>query len=76
MRYTPLIAALSFALTAPSSAQNTAPIGEGQTFAPTKAQLECITEREVVEAQQAWGEGIIKIGKSLFRRRRLPDSGC
>lgn len=25
----------------------------------------CITEREVVEAQKAWGDGIVKIGKSF-----------
>ena len=31
--------------------------------APAPAQA-CITEREVVEAQKAWGEGIIAIGKT------------
>ncbi len=39
------------------------PIGTGQSLQPTEAQLQCITEQEVVAAQKAWGEGIVKIGK-------------
>ena len=27
--------------------------------------FECITEEEVVEAQEKWGEGIVKIGKAF-----------
>ena len=39
------------------------PIGTGQMLQPSEAQLECITEQEVVAAQEAWGQGIINIGK-------------
>ena len=39
------------------------PIGTGQSLQPTEAQLQCITEQEVVAAQKAWGEGIVKIGE-------------
>jgi hypothetical protein len=31
--------------------------------APVDQNVNCITEREVVAAQKAWGEGIVKIGK-------------
>ena len=31
--------------------------------APVEQNADCITEREVVAAQKAWGEGIVKIGK-------------
>jgi hypothetical protein len=30
---------------------------------PAEQNVDCITEREVVAAQKAWGEGIVKIGK-------------
>ncbi|GMN12488.1 phosphoribosyl-AMP cyclohydrolase [Altererythrobacter sp. MTPC7] len=39
------------------------PVGTGQNLQPTEAQLQCITEQEVVAAQKAWGEGIVNIGK-------------
>ena len=47
------------------AAQNMAapPIGSGQSLEPTEAQNRCITEQEVVEAQEAWGEGIVEIGR-------------
>jgi hypothetical protein len=44
-------------------AQPTAPLGADTPREPTAAQLECITEEEVVKAQQAWGEGIVNIGR-------------
>jgi hypothetical protein len=31
--------------------------------APAEQNVDCITEKEVVAAQKAWGEGIVKIGK-------------
>ena len=31
---------------------------------PTEQSVNCITEKEVVAAQKAWGEGIVKIGKT------------
>ena len=31
--------------------------------APAEQDVNCITEKEVVAAQKAWGEGIVKIGK-------------
>ena len=31
--------------------------------APAEQNVNCITEKEVVAAQKAWGEGIVKIGK-------------
>ncbi|MGD1839993.1 MAG: hypothetical protein ACFB0B_03730 [Thermonemataceae bacterium] len=37
-----------------------------QTMKENKLELfssECITQAEVIQAQQEWGEGIIKIGK-------------
>lgn len=58
-----LIAAACCASSAPVMAQAFAPIGSGETLKPSEAQLACITEREVVEAQEAWGKGIVKIGK-------------
>ena len=36
---------------------------ESRTDAPLYSE-QCITEQEVVEAQQAWGDGIIKIGQA------------
>ena len=50
-------------LAVPVYAQNTAPIGSGQSLQPTEEQLRCITEQEVVAAQEAWGEGIVNIGE-------------
>lgn len=32
--------------------------------APTEQSANCISEKEVVAAQKAWGEGIVKIGKT------------
>jgi hypothetical protein len=52
-----------FATAASAQTDGPAPIGADQPRAPTEAQLECITEKEVIEAQKAWGEGIIKIGE-------------
>ena len=34
------------------------------TPAPTEQSANCISEKEVVAAQKAWGEGIVKIGKT------------
>ena len=51
-----------FATAASAQTVGPAPIGAGEPQGPTPEQLECITEKEVIEAQQAWGEGIIKIG--------------
>lgn len=33
------------------------------TAVPVEQNVNCITEKEVVTAQKAWGEGIVKIGK-------------
>ncbi|MBD2841986.1 phosphoribosyl-AMP cyclohydrolase [Erythrobacter sp. KMU-140] len=52
----------AFSVSAVAQTSQTAPIGSDQPRAPTAAQLECITEPEVVAAQEAWGEGIVKIG--------------
>jgi len=54
------LAAMSFAA---SAQQPQAPIGSNQPRQPTEAQLKCISEKEVIEAQQAWGEGIVEIGE-------------
>lgn len=43
-----------------------APIGAGTNMEPTEAQLECITEKEVIARQSEWGDGIVRIGK-VFR---------
>lgn len=48
-----------------------APTGQNEAAAPSAAAAnanllysdECITEREVVEAQKMWGDGIVRIGK-------------
>lgn len=63
MRIQSLIAALCCIATFPAAAQTTPPIGSGQSLEPTEAQLKCITEQEVVAAQEAWGDGIVSIGK-------------
>ena len=63
MRLPPMIAALAVTAAAPAVAQNSTQIGSGQSLEPTPAQLKCITEQEVIEAQKAWGDGIVKIGK-------------
>lgn len=63
MRFQTLIAALFCASSVPALAQTNAPIGTGQSLLPTDAQMECITEQDVVEAQRAWGDGIVNIGK-------------
>ena len=56
-------AAVALGLSVPAVAQTGAPIGSSQSLQPTEAQLECITEQEVIEAQKAWGDGIVRIGK-------------
>lgn len=65
--FKPLIIAATVAVAACSpgwaQAQNGAPLGSPSDLQPTQAQLRCITEQEVIEAQQAWGEGIIRIGE-------------
>ena len=55
--------AVALGLSVPAVAQSGAPIGSSQSPQPTEAQLECITEQEVIEAQKAWGDGIVRIGK-------------
>ncbi len=55
--------AVVLGLSVPAVAQTGAPIGSSQSLQPTEAQLECITEQEVIEAQKAWGDGIVRIGK-------------
>jgi hypothetical protein len=39
-----------------------APQALAEDHAPFEAEQQCITEAEVVDAQQSWGEGIVKIG--------------
>ncbi|MEE4539656.1 MAG: phosphoribosyl-AMP cyclohydrolase [Erythrobacter sp.] len=59
-------ASLSIAATlgvAANAQQSAAPIGSPDERVPTEAQLQCISEQEVVEAQQAWGKGIVEIGR-------------
>lgn len=53
--------AISSGLSAQTSQSGT--IGSREDLVPTEAQLECITEQEVIEAQQAWGDGIVEIGR-------------
>ena len=52
-----------FASAAGAQSNTAMPIGADQPRTPTEAQLQCITEKEVVAAQEAWGNGIIKIGE-------------
>ncbi|GMN01614.1 phosphoribosyl-AMP cyclohydrolase [Erythrobacter sp. MTPC3] len=61
-----LAAAASALCTTAVAAQSTGtmPLGADQPRAPTEAQLQCITEKEVVAAQEAWGNGIIEIGEA------------
>ena len=61
-RTRPLIAALALPLIALASPALAKPAKSAPPVAAAPAQP-CITEREVVEAQKAWGEGIVKIGK-------------
>lgn len=63
MRIQTLIATVLCVSAIPAIAQTNAPIGTGQNLQPTEAQMKCITEQEVIEAQKAWGDGIVKIGK-------------
>lgn len=73
-----LLVAASFALVltscnleTPASAKNmdsqisesTNPINENANHDPLLYSDECITEREVIEAQKLWGDGIVRIGK-------------
>lgn len=65
-KFVSALALLSLPLTAASTAAAqpaSTPIGSDQPRTPTEEQLRCITEQEVVEAQEAWGEGIVQIGK-------------
>jgi len=41
------------------------PKAAASVAAPVDQSAACITEREVVGAQKAWGEGIVKIGKTF-----------
>lgn len=61
-RTRPLIAALALPMIALASPALAKPAKSAPPVAAAPAQP-CITEREVVEAQKAWGEGIIAIGK-------------
>lgn len=61
MKIKTFIAALAIAATTPALAMQ--PIGSGSTLKPTEEQLQCISEQEVVAAQEAWGDGIVRIGK-------------
>lgn len=61
---TTITAAVTAVLATAAVAQtdNTTPIGADNPRAPTQAQLQCITEKEVIAAQEAWSNGIVKIG--------------
>ncbi len=64
MKIRAFVAALSCVAATPVMAQTASqPVGFGQNLQPTEAQLKCITEQEVVAAQEAWGQGIVNIGK-------------
>jgi hypothetical protein len=41
------------------------PKSAASVVAPVDQNVACITEREVIDAQKAWGEGIVKIGKTF-----------
>jgi hypothetical protein len=62
-RTRPLVAALALPLIALASPALAKPARSAAPVAAAPAQP-CITEREVVEAQKAWGEGIVAIGKT------------
>jgi hypothetical protein len=53
------LACAAVALSAPAAAQS-----KSRNAAPAARPAPCITEQEVVEAQKAWGEGIVRIGKT------------
>ena len=57
------VAALALLQPADADAQRNRPAA---TAAPADAR--CITEKEIVEAQRAWGEGIIRIGQVFTER--------
>jgi hypothetical protein len=59
----PLIAALALPLLALGTPTGAKPPAKPTAAAAAPAPR-CITEREVVDAQKAWGEGIIAIGKT------------
>lgn len=64
MKIRAFVAALSCVAATPVMAQTASqPVGFGLNLQPTEAQLKCITEQEVVAAQEAWGQGIVNIGK-------------
>lgn len=52
------------ATAATAQTNHNTPIGAGEPTGPTEAQMQCITEKEVIAAQAAWGDGIIKIGEA------------
>ncbi|MCX9147329.1 phosphoribosyl-AMP cyclohydrolase [Erythrobacter sp. WG] len=62
-RTRPLIAALALPLIALASPSLAKPAKSAAPVAAAPAQP-CISEREVVDAQKAWGEGIVAIGKT------------
>lgn len=64
-RTRPLVAALALPLIALASPALAKPARSAAPVAAAPAQP-CITEREVVEAQKAWGEGIVAIGKTYL----------
>lgn len=66
MKFRTLIAACATFIAIPAAAVPSAamqPLGADANMAPTNEQLECITEKEVIERQEAWGNGIVQIGK-------------
>lgn len=56
---------ISFASCVPNQNSNTQKhaVNENANHDPLLYSDECITEREVVEAQKLWGDGIVRIGK-------------
>jgi hypothetical protein len=62
-RTRPLLAALALPLIALASPALAKPAKSAAPVAAAPAQP-CISEREVVDAQKAWGEGIVAIGKT------------
>lgn len=64
MKKTPVVATTAALITACSPGYAEARTRQPAVIAaPVEQVSNCITEREVVAAQKAWGEGIVKIGK-------------
>lgn len=59
-----LLAAAAFVVAAAPASANAKPKAAASAAAPVNQSAACITEKEVVAAQKAWGEGIIQIGKT------------